>query len=106
MRRIFVIAILAATIAAPLSAQDAAQPAATDHPLSALPYTPSLDVPSMEKSVDPCNHFYQFTCGGWMAHNPIPADQALWSVYGKVTEENNQYLWGVLEEAAKPSAKR
>ncbi|MCU1349459.1 MAG: peptidase [Acidobacteria bacterium] len=80
--------------------------ASSDRPLAQLPYTPSLDVPSMDKTVEPCNDFYQFSCGGWMARNPIPPDQASWSVYGKLTTENQQYLWGILEEATKPSPAR
>src|SRR3954468_13902070 len=75
-------------------------------PLTALPYTPSLDVPSMDRAADPCTDFYQFSCGGWMASNPIPADQAAWSVYGKLEEENMQYLWGILNESATPAANR
>ena len=34
-----------------------------------------------------------------MASNPIPPDQSSWSVYGKLADLNNQYLWGVLEDA-------
>ena len=79
---------------------------AQQRPLSELPYTPSLDVPSLDKSVDPCTDFYQFSCGGWTASNPIPPDQAAWSVYGKLEEENLQYLWGVLEDDARPSSDR
>ncbi|HSP13354.1 MAG TPA: M13 family metallopeptidase [Thermoanaerobaculia bacterium] len=72
-----------------------------ERPLTALPYTPSLDVPSMDRTADPCTDFYQFSCGGWMVNNPIPPDQAAWSVYGKLGEENMRYLWGVLEDLAK-----
>jgi putative endopeptidase len=75
-------------------------------PLTELPYTPSLDVTAMDRTANPCNDFYQYVCGGWMKNNPIPGDQASWSVYGKLGEENGQFLWSILEEAAKPSANR
>ena len=65
-----------------------------------MPYSPSLDVTSMDRSVDPCVDFYKFSCGGWETHNPIPVDQAGWSVYAKLANENQQFLWGILEEDA------
>ena len=74
---------------------------AAPKPLQAMPYSPSLDVTSLDRSVDPCTDFYKFSCGGWEKNNPIPADQASWSVYAKLANDNQQFLWGILEDDAK-----
>src|SRR5712691_4008343 len=77
-----------------------------EHPISSLPYTPSLDIPSMDRSVDPCVNFYRYSCGGWIRNNPIPPDQPRWNVYMKLHQDNQMFLWGILEEAAKPAPER
>jgi len=71
-----------------------------------LPYTPSLDLASMDKTADPCLNFYQYSCGGWKKNNPIPADQTSWSVYGKLYQDNLAFLKGILEQAAVDSPQR
>ncbi len=80
--------------------------AGSKKPLAALPYTPSLEPAFMDRSVDPCTDFYTYACGGWIRQNPIPADQARWSVYGKLEDEIEQYLWGLLDQASKPEPGR
>ncbi len=74
-------------------------------PLESIPYTPSLDLASMDRTVDPCVDFYAYTCNGWKKANPIPADQAGWSVYGKLGNENQQFLWGILRDDAAADSK-
>ncbi len=71
-----------------------------------LPYSPSLDVKDMDKSIDPCVDFYQYSCGGWQKANPIPPDQVSWSVYAKLYQDNLNFLRGILEEAGSTKSKR
>ena len=80
--------------------------ASAEGPIQSLPYRPSLDPASMDTSVDACEDLYTYSCGGWLKNNPIPEDHAAWSVYGKLDDDNKHFLWGILEDAAKPSATR
>ncbi len=103
--RCFRLALMSVCVSAgcvsPVFGQNSQPPAAPLQPLSAIPYTPSLDLASMDRSAEPCVDFYKYTCGGWMKNNPIPPDQARWDVYAKLDYENSQFLWGILEEDAK-----
>jgi putative endopeptidase len=91
--------LLAASFACSLGAQQ-------DRPLTAPPYTPSLDPKFMDRSVEPCVDFYRYSCGNWNKLNPIPADQARWDVYSKLHDENLRFLWGLLEESGQLSPGR
>ena len=78
--------------------QDAGRPSTSPAPASAS--SSGLDLRGLNRAVDPCTDFYQFACGGWIANNPIPGDQARWGTFDALQERNNDVLRNVLEAAA------
>jgi endothelin-converting enzyme/putative endopeptidase len=98
MIRFFACCAFAFLISVALLAQSPAAPA--------LPYSPSLDLTSMDKTVDPCVDFYTYSCGGWQKRNPIPPDQTSWSVYAKLYQDNLIFLRGILDVAASAKGPR
>src|ERR1700749_738106 len=99
LRNPLVVSALALLASLACAQQAAPAPASTKH-------EPALDVTSMDRTVDPCVDFFQYSCGGWIKSNPIPPDQSSWDTYSKMQEENRERLRGILEAASKPNSSR
>lgn len=66
---------------------------ASEHPIG------KTVVAAADPTTDPCQDFYQFACGGWMATTERPADKPRWGRgFGELTEANNALLKDILEK--------
>ncbi len=60
----------------------------------------------LDRSVNPCENLYTFSCNGWFARHPLPADRASYGRFTELADYNDGVLRGMLEKAAAGGAGR
>jgi putative endopeptidase len=65
-----------------------------------------FDAKGVNKQLDPCTDFYQYSCSSWVAANPIPSDQGRWSVASNLQVWNETALRDTMQGLSQPDPKR
>src|SRR5687768_14844461 len=60
-----------------------------------------FELSQIDRSVSPCDDFYQYATGGWQKANPLPATYARYGRFEEVADRNRNRLREILEASAK-----
>ncbi|XP_068224431.1 neprilysin-1-like [Palaemon carinicauda] len=53
-------------------------------------------IEAMDKSIEPCDNFFQFACGAWMEKHPVPEASSRWSQFDLLDLELTNALSDIL----------
>jgi putative endopeptidase len=69
-------------------------------PKTSGPASHGVDLAILDKTCKPCEDFFRYASGEWLAKNPIPAAYPSWGRFNELAERNREELHQILEQAA------
>jgi len=105
---VFTISATQSSLAQTVSVNSAlsASTGAADQADAKAPKLEHFDPDLVDKTLDPCNDFYKYSCSKWISANPIPPDQVFWSTGSGLELWNENLLRETLEAASKNDSNR
>jgi putative endopeptidase len=73
---------------------------------SQTPKLEHFDPDMVDRTLDPCQDFYQYACSKWNAANPIPPDQVVWGTSSGLRYWNDNILREAMEKASAQTSGR
>ena len=59
-----------------------------------------ISLANLDRSVSPCDNFFQFASGTWLKNNPIPAAETRWGAFNELADRNQAIERRILDKAA------
>lgn len=56
----------------------------------------SMLINSIDTTVDPCEDFYTYACGGWINSHVIPSGEARWGSFSEIWKYNQEVMKRVI----------
>ena len=63
----------------------------------------AIDPANFDRAVKPCEDFYLFANGSWLASHPIPADRSRYGGFDELSDRNRDVVKAILEETSAKS---
>src|SRR5579864_8487624 len=98
LRQIGIVAVFVFLASASIGILRAGQEASSSQSAGAAAHGVELTI--LDKTCKPCEDFFHYASGDWLAKNPVPAAYPSWGRFNELAERNRELLHQILEGAA------